>query len=228
MGRLDDEGGNHDGFVAIDLLFSGCELNSSDVSDVDCSGDDEWDRTDMDLGPQQVTASHGEEIEAEGLTASAADEATLDYTVVGHPENVALTSLKSTIQEFSGAACDISDIAGEVSLPDVTLLTATITDDDKNALTGLRVLWTAASNTDVGSGKVVKLAVASDVSIKSDAGDAAVNLACGDETGTASIHAGVWWAPSLVVTLPVVRSADLGGPFLSEEWTSTTPTRPTL
>jgi hypothetical protein len=220
-----DDAGNHGEFVTVDLLFAGCVLNEGDGNDVECQ-DTPFDRTDMDLGAQQVHAFQGEEevqVKAEETAFAAHDEElTLDYQVVGHPENIALTSLKSTIQTGTCADCDIDDIADEIGLPDVTLLLAKVTDDDKEALTGIWVLWTADSDKDVGSGKL-NLAVPADVSIKSDAGIGAINLACGEGAGTFDVHAGVWWPDDYNFTdcEPVddtgefvCRFAELGGPFL--------------
>ncbi len=182
-------------FVAADLLFAGCELNSGDSGDVVCDSH-EWDRTDMDLGAQTVDVYQAD---------NNSPDVTVDYTVVGHPENFALTALKTSITAAAGAACSLADVSTEIGLPDVTLLTGKITDNDKNALTGLWVLWTGDNETDVGSGQV-KLSIPADVSIKSAAGDAAVNLACGKATtGAFDVHAGVWWPQDLILEdLPIV------------------------
>ncbi len=187
--------GNDCQFVAIDLLFAGCELNSGDSSDVQCDSH-EWDRTDMNLGAQTVDVYQEN---------NNSPDVTVDYTVVGHPENFALTSLKTSITAAAGAACSLADVSTEIGLPDATLLIGKITDNDKTALTGLWVLWTSNSDTDVGSGQV-KLSVPADVSIKSAAGDAAVNLACGKSaTGAFDVHAGVWWPQDLIIEdLPVI------------------------
>ncbi len=187
-------GNNQCEFVAVDLLFAGCELNSGDSGDVVCDSH-EWDRTDMDLGAQTVDVYQAD---------NNSPDVTVDYTVVGHPENFALTSLKTSITAAAGAACSLADVSTEIGLPDVTLLIGKITDNDKNALDGLWVLWTGNNESDVGSGQV-KLSTPADVSIHSAAGDAAVNLACGKSaTGAFDVHAGVWWPQDLLVEdLPI-------------------------
>ena len=198
---------NHHEFATVDLLLSGCTTH--DVDDLRCGPEEaHFDRTDMDLGAQQITA-----VEEDSDV-----EVTLDYTVVGHPENIALTALKTTIQEDSGADCSLADVADEIGLPDVTLLIAKITDNDKTALTGLWVLWTAADDNDVGgASNQLKLAVPADVSIHSAAGDAAVNLACGDATGAGEVHAGVWMPQDAELELAPGFFFDAGGPFLLAE-----------
>ena len=205
---LGEDNNTHHEFVAADLLLSGCTTHN--VDDTRCGLDARFDRVDMDLGAAQVTA----------VQENSDVEVTADYTVVGHPENIALTALKTTIQEASGADCSLADVSDEIGLPDVTLLIAKITDNDKTALTGLWVLWTAADDNDVGgASNQLKLAVPADVSIHSAAGDAAVNLACGDATGAGEVHAGVWMPQDLVIELiPGVEetTVSLGGPFLGE------------
>jgi hypothetical protein len=196
-------GDNDSEFIGVDLLYSGCRIHKEDnIGDLDCDDAD----TDMDLGAAQV----------EIIQENWSGEVDLDYTVVGHVENMTLTSLKDTIQTGTCADCDIADIEDEIGLPDVSLLLAKVTDDDKTALTGIWVLWTANSDKDVGSGKL-DLALPVDVTIKSAAGIAAVNLACGKGAGTFDVHAGVWWPEDVVIPIPGLGTFYLGGPFLVSE-----------
>ena len=109
----------------------------------------------------------------------------MDYTIVGPPDDLALTATKTTIQEASGADCDLADAADEVGLPDVSLLIGTITDEEGNKLTSIWADW-GSSDTDV-----VDLAEAKTLSIVSDAGTAALDLACGDGAGESTIKAKV-------------------------------------
>jgi hypothetical protein len=109
----------------------------------------------------------------------------MDYTVVGDPDDFALTATKTTIQEYSGADCDLADAADEVGLPDVSLLIGKVVDKDGTELTGIWADWDS-SDTDA-----VDLAEATTVSMVSDAGTAALDLACGDEVGESTITAEV-------------------------------------
>jgi len=109
----------------------------------------------------------------------------MDYTVVGDPDDFALTATKTTIQEYSGADCDLADAADEVGLPDVSLLIGKVVDEDGTELTGIWADWDS-SDTDA-----VDLAEATTVSMVSDAGTAALDLACGDEVGESTITAEV-------------------------------------
>jgi hypothetical protein len=127
----------------------------------------------LDLGDAVVTATQsGIDVE-------------MDYTVVGPPDDIALTATKDTIQEDSGADCDLGDYDDEIGLPDVTGLLAEVVDEDDTALTGIQVGWDS-SDTDA-----VDLSMDASVSMFSSGQASARNLGCGGDVGEATVTATV-------------------------------------
>jgi hypothetical protein len=116
--------------VVVDKLYSGVPAADTNKNDF------------LNRGTDTITA-----------TQSGVDES-LDLTVVGAPDNITLTALKTTIQEDSGAPCVIggystNEFTQEMALPDVAGLLAKVTDDDGTALTGIWVAWGSENTSDV-------------------------------------------------------------------------------
>ncbi len=193
-----------DGVVA-DLLFSGSN-----------SGDNTLDRGDA----QAVNTQSGVDV-------------TLDYTVVGAPDDFTLQALESTLQS-NGGTCELPsyhDAAAFTAItgqPDVAGMLGTVVDDDNTKLTGIWVGW-LSSDTD-------KVEVALNTGTRNSDGDmvgrfeatatiasgtvvAAPNLACGEDAGDATMDAGVLANPILASTLDSDNEADLLDPDDSADLT---------
>jgi hypothetical protein len=121
----------------------------------------------------------------------------MDYTVVGPPDDVALTATKDTIQEGAADAdCALADFTTAIAKPQITGLLAVVTDDDGTALTGIQVSW------DSSDGDVVHFALVQNgadegdetlqtVSLSSGGQVSAPNLGCAGDAGTSTIDATV-------------------------------------
>ena len=121
----------------------------------------------------------------------------MDYTVVGPPDDVALTATKATIQE--GAAdedCALGDFTSAIGLPQITGLLAAVTDEDGTALTGIQVLYNS-DDEDVLHFALVQNGpdegdeIAQSVSLSSGGVVAAPNLGCAGDAGAVTVTATV-------------------------------------
>ncbi|MGD0764986.1 MAG: hypothetical protein ABR978_01610 [Dehalococcoidia bacterium] len=170
-----DEDCNADGTkgdgVVVDLLYSGVPLADTDTSDF------------LDRGDATID-----------ITQAGVDQ-TLDYTVVGGVDDITLKSLKTTIQENSGAPCVLggyptNEFTQENALADVTGLLATIVDDDGTELTGIWVAWAQTdSNDDPSDITLAKDAQSTSghplsVSVFKSKQASAPNVACGGDPQT--------------------------------------------
>jgi hypothetical protein len=168
-------------------LSSGTSTSVCPFGDEDCDADvpaviGDGVVVDMLIG-NAITDSHRGD--AEAVATAAGVDVTLDYTVVGVPDDITLTASKSTIQEDSGSACDVSKFTDEIKNPDVAGLIANVVDEDGTSLTGIWVDWTS-KDTDA-----VDLSTDSIVSIAQGDVVAAFNLGCGDSVGSSKITAEV-------------------------------------
>ena len=131
----------------------------------------------------------------------------LDYVVVGDPDDLTLAVIGGdTIQEgLSASDCkklDVSDFAAEIAAPEVTGLIATVTDEDGTELAGIQVAFDS-DDTDV-----VNLNLATMVTLATDAGTLAPNLACGGDIGTATVTAEDSKGNDAEVDLTVIGAPD--------------------
>ncbi len=132
----------------------------------------------------------------------------MDYTVVGPPDDLALTATKDTIQE--GAAdedCALGDFTSAIALPQITGLLAVVTDDDGTALTGIQVSWDSDDEDVVHFALVQNGADEGDetlqtVTLSSSGQVSAPNLGCAGDAGTSTINADVlvWDVDEFVAT----------------------------
>jgi len=161
--------------VVVDLLYSGSN-----------SGDNTLDRGDA----QAVNTQSGVDV-------------TLDYTVVGAPNDLSASATKTTIQRYDGGyPCELSQAASLVGRPDVAGLAAEVTDDNLVDLTGIWVGWMTNHS------QIVALAedpygypFDHTVSVATGGGAAAApNLACGGNVGLATVRMGVIAGPATTVT----------------------------
>jgi hypothetical protein len=172
--------------VVVDLLYSGSN-----------SGADTLDRGDA----QVVNTQSGVDV-------------TLDYTVVGAPDDFTLEALKTSLQS-DGGTCELPnyhDAAAYTAIvgqPDVAGLLGTAVDDDGTKLTGIWVGW-FTTDTDVAD-VALNTGTASSTdrfehtaTIASGTVVAAPNLACGIDSGDVTIHAGV---------LPAFGDITVAGPL---------------
>ena len=136
-----------------------------------------------DLGDAIITATQ------------AGIDAEMDYTVVGPPDDVALTATKATIQE--GAAdedCALGDFTTAIGKPQITGLLAAVTDEDGTALTGIHVLYDS-SDEDVlhfalfQNGPDEGDEMDQSVSLSSGGVVAAPNLGCAGDAGEVTVTA---------------------------------------
>jgi len=162
------------------------------IADEDCNNDGvKGDGVVVDFLAGHSEADLGDAV----ITATQAGiDVEMDYTVVGAPDNLALYATKSTISEDAGAACDLSQFDGQIHLPDVTGLLATIVDADGTALTGIVVDWDS-SDEDVVHLALVQtgpdqgVRMSTTVSMSADGAVAAPNLGCGGDRGGTTITA---------------------------------------
>jgi hypothetical protein len=125
--------------VVVDLLYSGNTTGVPGATPV------------LPLTPGKI-ARGAKTIEA--LQSTDTTTQTLDYTVVGVPDNLSLKSLKTSVQEDSGAPCVLgsyssNEFTQENALPDVSGELATVTDTDGTDLTGIMVSWQTADVSDI-------------------------------------------------------------------------------
>jgi len=132
----------------------------------------------------------------------------MDYTVVGPPDDVALTATKDTIQEGAADAdCALGSFTTAIAKPQITGLLAAVTDEDGTALTGIQVSW------DSSDGDVVHFALVQNgadegdeslqtVTLSSGGQVSAPNLGCAGDAGTSTINADVlvWDVDEFVAT----------------------------
>lgn len=141
------------------------------------------DIPDNDRGEATITA----------LGAASGIDVSLDYTVVGLPDEITIKALKDTIQEEStttdegGSVCDLqygTKFADLAALPDVTGLLATVVDEDGTELTSIAVDFEADESS------TVSLALGgSSISVLSSGVVVAPDLGCGGSIGSADITA---------------------------------------
>jgi hypothetical protein len=145
--------------------FTGCPLNASGTADADCDGNSvTGDGVVVDLLYSGTTFGTTPALTPNALDRGSAtieavqstdtDTQTLDYTVVGVPNELSLKSLKTTIQEESNAPCVLggystNEFTQENALPDVSGMLATVSDDDGTDLTGLLVSWQSSDTSDI-------------------------------------------------------------------------------
>ena len=153
--------------VVVDQLYSGVAADA-DSSDY------------LDRGDATLTATQS------GI------DVDMDYTVVGYADDMTLKSLKTTIQEDSGAPCVIGgystdEFTQENALADVSGLVASVVDEDGTELTGIWVAWESSDESDITLSKDARsLSEAAPLSItlfKSKQASAP-NLACGGDPET--------------------------------------------
>jgi len=166
--------------------------NCAAIADEDCNGDGvKGDKVVVDLLQGNDVADLGD---AQLVATQAGVDVIYDYMVVGEPEDIALAFLTDgTVQEDAEKCADtphltpldssvFTDGAAE---PEKNGIIATITDDDGTELAGIYVDW-ASDDTDVAD-----LNLPTSLSWALESGTFAVDLFCGDETGTATITADI-------------------------------------
>jgi len=169
-----------------------CNLPADPIVDEDCDGDGtKGDKIVVDLLYGNDVADLGD---AELVATQAGVDVIYDYMVVGEPEDITLAFLTDgTVQEDAEKCADtphltpldssvFTDGAAE---PEKNGLVATVTDDDGTELAGIYVEW-ESDDTDVADLNLPKT-----LSWALESGTFAVNLFCGDETGTATITADI-------------------------------------
>ena len=154
--------------------FTGCPLNDTGLADEDCNNSGSiGDGVVVDLLYSGKTLGGGTPptptptpaplapakldrgaATLEAVQSTDADTQTLDYTVVGTPDNLTVKSLKTTIQEDSGAPCVLggystNEFNQENALPDVSGALATVIDSDNTELTGIFVTWVTDDESDI-------------------------------------------------------------------------------
>jgi len=119
-----------------------------------------------------------------------------DYVVVGEPQGIALALVPDgNVQEgVTKTECantphltplDSSVFTDGVAEPEKNGLAATVTDDDGTELAGIFVDWSSVDS------DVANLNLPKTVTWALESGTLALNLFCGDETGTATITADI-------------------------------------
>jgi len=168
--------------------------NCSAILDEDCNNDGvKGDGIVVDRLLGNGVADRGD---AQLVATQAGVDVIYDYMVVGEPHGIALALVPDgTVQEgISAAECaddphltplDSSVFTDGVAEPEKNGLAATVTDDDGTALAGIFVDW-SSDDTDVANLNLPKT-----VTWALDAGTLALNLFCGDGTGTATITADI-------------------------------------
>jgi Invasin, domain 3 len=131
-------------------------------------------------------------------------EETMDYTIVGAPDGITIAATKTTIQSDSELTdCSLSDFTDVIGKPTIAGLTATVTDEDDNELTGIQVIWDSSDSDNAtlavwqGDGDTDPVAAGvqmheqrtSSYTIASSGAVIAPNLACGQDTGTSTFDA---------------------------------------
>jgi len=160
------------------------------IADEDCNDDGvKGDGVIVDLLLGNGVADLGD---AQLVATQSGVDVIYDYVVVGEPQGIALALVPDgNVQEgISAAECaddphltplDSSVFTDGVAEPEKNGLAATVTDNDGTELAGIFVDW-SSDDTDVAN-----LNLAKSITWALDAGTLALNLFCGDETGTATI-----------------------------------------
>jgi hypothetical protein len=174
-----------------------------DGSNVTCAGDDDCDGDGTKGDKVVVQLLLGNDVadlgDAELVVTQAGVDVISDYVVVGAPEDLALAFLSDgNVQEGVPATgddgcadnphltpLDSSVFTDGAAEPEKNGLLATVTDDDGTELAGIFVDWSSDDE------DVANLNLAKSISWALDAGTIAVDLFCGDETGTATITADI-------------------------------------
>jgi len=125
----------------------------------------------------------------------------MDYTVVGLPDDLALSATKTSIQEGADDGdCDLPAFTDVIGLPQIAGLLATVTDEDGTELTSISVNWDTSDDDVVDFAQIQEDAepagttdvghiIAATVSISKGGAVAAFNLGCAGDTGEATIIA---------------------------------------
>jgi hypothetical protein len=175
--------------------------NCGAIADEDCNDDGiTGDKIVVDMLLGNGVADRGD---AELVATQSGVDVILDYVVVGDPYSMMLLASKSTLQQHATATCDVAEFDTQVTLGDVAGLEAIVLDDDNMPLTGVTVGWQSSNSAavDLGASFSVSMQIAS---------TAALNLACGDQPGKATITASVTGVGQDQVELDV-ESAPVGG-----------------
>ena len=175
--------------------------NCGAIADEDCNNDGiKGDGIVVDLLLGNGVADLGN---AELVTTQSGVDVISDYWVVGEPYGISLWASKSTLQQHAAATCDVAEFDTQIALADVAGLVATVEDDGGTPLTGVTIGWQSSNSA------AADLGVSSSVSMQTTI-TAALNLACGDLPGTATITASVTGVGQDQVELRV-ESAPVGG-----------------
>jgi hypothetical protein len=183
--------------------------NCAAIADQDCDDDGtKGDKIVVDYLYGNDVADLGD---AELVATQAGVDVIYDYVVVGEPEDIALAFLSDgTVQEDAAECADdphLTPLDSSVFLdgaaePEKNGLVATVTDDDGTELAGIYVDWSSDDE------DVADLNLPKSISWALESGTFAVDLFCGDGTGTATITADIGAVDDAEVDVTVIGAPD--------------------